>query len=127
MSKVTYEAYDAEKRVIVPIIDCLVRYMTELENLHLELDGKRQVTSEDVGLGILQVERSAKTNEEFSLVTREGCKLPGIASSIPLPLPIDPEIMWHVEKGIYQSVLDSWASRTKDSDPLVKVRPCLCS
>ncbi|KAF9787306.1 hypothetical protein BJ322DRAFT_715736 [Thelephora terrestris] len=120
VSKSMHEAYDAEKWAIFPTLDCLVRYITELENLHLELDGKRQITREDVGLRIRQVERSAETNEEFSLLMREGCKLPGVAPSMRLALPIDPEIVWSFETDRYQSVLDSWTLHTGDSDPIIK-------
>lgn len=117
-----YDAYNAEQWAVFPTLGCLMEYVTQLENLHLELDGKRRVTREDVEGRIRQVEKSGGTNEEFTLLVREGFELPSISRSTRLSLPIDPEIVWSFETARYQSVLDSWTSRAESSGPVVKVR-----
>jgi len=122
-----YEAYIAEEWAIFPTLDCLIRYITALENLHLELDGKREITREDVKQAIRHTEKSGKTDEEFTLLTRKGYKLPGTSKpSIRLPLPVDPEIVWVFETGRFQRVVESWTSPMGDSDPIIKARHHLC-
>jgi len=86
----------------------------------MELDGKRDITKEDVKQTIRHVERSGETDEEFILLTRKGYKLPGISnSSIRLPLPVDPEIVWDFETDRFRRIVESWA---ENSDPVIKVR-----
>jgi hypothetical protein len=123
VSKSIHEAYLAEQWAIFPTLDCLIRYITELEDLHLELDEKRKITREDVKQKIRHIERSGKTDDEFTLLTRKGYKLPDIQKpSIRLPLPVDPEIVWGFETGRFRSVVESWTSPTENSDPMIKVR-----
>jgi len=100
-----------------------MRYITELENLHLELDGKKEITREDVKQKIRNIERSRKTDEEFTLLARKGRKLPDISrSSIRLPLPVDPEVVWNFETGRFRRVVESWTtSPMENSDPMIKV------
>jgi hypothetical protein len=122
-----HEAYAAEQWTIFPTLDVLLRYITELENLHLELDGKREVTREDVKQKIRYTERSGKTDEEFTLLTRKGYKLPGISKpSVRLPLPVDPEIVWVFETDRFQRIVESWTSATENSEPTIKVRHHFC-
>ena len=105
-----------------------MRYITELEKLHLELDGKRKITREDVKEIIRRTERSGNTDEEFVLLTRKGHKIPGVSkSSIRLPLPVDPEIVWGFETGRFRRIVESWTSPSENSDPVIKVRHHSCS
>jgi len=87
----------------------------------MELDGKREITKEDVKQTIRHVEKSEETDEEFILLTRKGYELPGISSkrSIRLPLPVDPEIVWGFETERFRHIAESWAD---NSDPTIKVR-----
>lgn len=105
----------------------MIRYITELENLHLELDGKREITREDIKQKIRQIERSRKTDEEFSLLMRKGYNLPGISKpSVRLPLPIDPEIVWVFETGRFKRVVESWTLPVENSDLVMEVRCRFC-
>ena len=118
MNKSIYEPYVAEQWAIFPTLGCLTRYIIALENLHLELDGERDITKEDVKERIRQTERSGKTEEEFVLLMRKGYQLPGTSKPlVRLPLPVDPEIVWDFETDRFRQVVESW-----DSDPTVKVR-----
>lgn len=127
MSKPIHETYLAEQWAVFPTLDCLMRYIVELENLHLELDGKREITREEVKQKIRHIERSGKTDEEFTLLTRKSYKLPGISkSSIRLPLPVDPEIVWGFETGRFRRVVESWTLPMEKSDPVIKVRHRFC-
>lgn len=125
MSKSISEAYFEEQWAIFPTLDCMIRYITELENLHLELDVKR-ITKRDIKEKILQTERSGKTDEEFVLLTRKGYNLPGISKpSIRLSLPVDPEILWVFESSRFERVVESWSTEDSDS-AVVKVRYRFC-
>ena len=127
MNTSIHEAYAAENWAIFPTLDVLLRYITELENLHLELDGKREVTREDVKQKIRYTEKSGKTDEEFTLLTRKGYKLPGISKpSVRLPLPVDPEILWVFETDRFQRIVESWTPATENSEPTIKVRHHFC-
>ena len=120
VNKSIHEAYLAEQWAIFPTSDCLTRYIVALENLHMDLDGKRRVTREDVKRTIRNIERSGKRDEEFVLLTRKGYELPGISkSSIQLPLPVDPEIVWGFETDRFRHIVESWA---ESSDPVIEVR-----
>lgn len=106
----------------------MIRYITELENLHLELAGRKEIVREDVKQRIRHTERSGKPDEEFTLLTRKGYKLPGISEpSIRLPLPVDPEIVWGFETGRFRRVVESWASSAEGSDLIIKVRRHSCT
>lgn len=123
VNKSIHETYIAEQWAVFPTLDCLIRYITELEKLHLELDGKREITREDVRERIRRTERSGKADEEYVLLTRKGYKLPGISKpSIRLSLPVDPEIVWSFETSRFRRVVESWTSSAENFDPLIKVR-----
>ena len=125
MSKSISEAYFEEQWAIFPTLDCMIRYITELENLHLELDVKR-ITKRDIKEKILQTERSGKTDEEFVLLTRKGYNLPAISKpSIRLSLPVDPEILWVFETSRFERVVESWSTENSDS-AVIKVRYRFC-
>lgn len=117
----------AEQWAVFPTLDCMMRYITGLESLHLELDGKREIIMEDINQKIRQIERSGKTDEEFTLLTQKGFKFPGISEpSIHLPLPIDSEIVWVFETGRFQRVVESWTSPTGNPGLAIKVRHRFC-
>jgi hypothetical protein len=117
-----HDAYNAEQWAIFPTLDCMRRYIAELESLHQELDGKRRVSREDVERKIREVEESVEAGKEFSLLTRKGCDLPGIPPSLRVHLPINPEIVWSFETARYRSIVDSLGSHTENFDPILKVR-----
>ena len=120
VNKSIHEAYIADQWAIFPTRDCLTRYIIALEDLHIELDGKKEITKEDVKETIRHIEKSGETDEEFVLLTRKGYKLPGISKpSIRLPLPVDPEIVWDFETDRFRHIVESWA---ENSDPVIKVR-----
>lgn len=115
-----HEAYIAEQWAIFPTRECLTRYIIALEGLHIELDGKKEITKEDVKQTIRRIEGSGEADEEFIVLTRKGYKLPGISElSIHLPLPVDPEIVWDFETDRFRRVVESWV---ENSDPVIKVR-----
>lgn len=106
----------------------MLRYITELENLHIELDGKRAITREDVKQKIQHIERSGKIDEEFTLLTRKGYRLPGFPEPcIRQPLPVDPEIVWSFETRRFKRVVESWESSTdSEYDSMIKARHHSC-
>jgi len=103
-----YEAYRSGEVVIFPHIDCLARYIDELEKFYAEHEGGPVVSDVEMYSKLRQLHRETPTNR-FTVLARNGYTIPGTSDTYStLFSTADPSIAWRWERPKFSDAAESW-------------------
>lgn len=103
-----YEAYQAGEVVIFPHLDCLIRYIDELEKFHAEYEGGSFSSDLEMESKLRELYWEKPTNQ-FTALARKGYKIPGTSGThSTLFSTADPSLAWKYEQLKFTDAVESW-------------------